>query len=109
MFFTACEKTSFKNATLKFGRHFQKAAHLSRQEGGVLFYTTFKFHLVQHVADQAIMLNPRFLQNYQQEGLVGRIADIFSSTANGPRGKAMHKTALIKYLLGMTLRYEDLV
>ena len=108
MFLTTAEKRLCRDLLLRLGKHFQNAAYISRRNGGVLFYTTFKVHVCQHVAEQAFMLNPRYLQNYQDEGLVGRVAGIFKGCKSGPFRKVIQRSALTKYIVGLCLKYHGL-
>ena len=64
-----------------------------------------KHHYAQHVGRQCELINPRRVQNYLDEGIVGVACGIYASSSNGPVGPArLQYTALVKLRVGRHLR-----
>ena len=63
-----------------------------------LWQVTPKVHYaVAHIPEQARLINPRFVQNYGEESLVGRITKIWAASANGPYEANAQKICLARY------------
>ena len=99
MFMTPAEQADFEAACLSIGKQLQCLRELSRQRGDMFFHVTPKCHFMQHLPFQARCINPRFVQCYCAESLIGRITKICKSCAEGPYKGTLQKSALIKYLV----------
>ena len=108
-FFTAEECDKFEKLVLRFGRHFQAAAFRSRESGGFHFQVTYKCHALQHIALYARLINPRFIQNYLEEGLIGKVAQVLRGSSRGPFKRRIVRTSLAKILIAVQLRYGGFV
>ena len=53
---------------------------------------------------QAKLLNPRFLQNYIEEGAIGKVTNMYRAACNGPVRETVQDTVAQKYLTGYMLR-----
>ena len=108
LFLTAAEQTTIRMAMLKFGKYFQWLAEHSQNVDGILMWPFRpKVHWLMHLDTQCILINPRFVQCYIEEGLCGKIAIIARSCMNGPSWPAsMQFNVLIKVLLGVQLRKD---
>lgn len=62
-----------------------------------------KLHYLQHLVLQAGLINPRYTQNYKEEGFVGRLAVLYRSCANGPFHRTAQKSVLTKYIVGLQM------
>ena len=56
---------------------------------------------------QARLVNPRYVQTYSGESLVGRVERMYAAAANGPFHASIQLTVLRKYLVGMEIRMND--
>ena len=106
VFLSAAECADLSRQTLRFGKHYQAANECARTSGQMYWHIVHKHHWLQHLATQARLINPRFIQAYKEEGLIGRIARVSKSCANGPYSRTIQRTALTKYLVGVQLRYQ---
>ena len=61
-------------------------------------------YAVAHLGDQAATINPRFVQTYGSEGLVGKIATIYKKSQSGPFMRTHQQKILRKYTVGLALQ-----
>ena len=65
-----------------------------------------KHHYVGgHLGAQAELVNPKFVQTYGSESLVGKICLIYKSSQNGPFAAGLQDKILSTYRLGMLINY----
>eukprot|EP00959_Pyramimonas_sp_CCMP1952_P017985 381448-Pyramimonas_sp.AAC.1 len=74
--------------------------------GKLRWKITPKVHRLQHVPDYARLLNPRWVQNYGEESLVGTNTAIWHKTMRGRYQKSVQSIVLLKRTLGLLLRLE---
>ena len=103
-FLTDAAKEEFKEAHLRLGRHWQLLRDLCRRAEVNSFQITPKLHYTQHFPYQADLINPRAVQNYIQESLVGHVAKVWSACANGPYADTVQLTSLARLWVGYELR-----
>ena len=106
MFLTDIQIGHLKQRTLQLGRHFMQCREHSREEGKLYFQIRPKVHYCMHFPHQACLINPRFVQCYGEESLVGRVTKIWRGSAAGPYWKRVNKTVLVKYLTVIAVMYE---
>ena len=63
-------------------------------------------YAIGHLAEQARLINPRHVQCYSAEGLVGKIALIWEKSMDGPHCRISQHKVLKKYLVGMFLDFS---
>ena len=110
MCLTAEEQQRLQHHLLRFGRRLQVLASYSQRVTGELLWIIIpKCHWFQHLAEQSRLINPKYCQNYLEEGAIGKFSDLMASCANGPQSsEAQQVTALWKYLVGIHLRCKGL-
>ena len=91
-------------AVRSFGKHFQRLRVLAARLGELHWQITPKVHYMMHLPKQGKLLNPRFCQNYLEEGLIGRVTKIWKMSVSGPYARTVQKVVLTKYLVGTALR-----
>ena len=65
---------------------------------------TMKLHYVAaHLASQADVINPRFVQSYASESMVGQICGVYKASCSGPYQPQAQRTAMHKYCTGLKL------
>eukprot|EP00969_Alexandrium_andersonii_P057571 2537016-Alexandrium_andersonii.AAC.1 len=75
------------------GLNFQRLAALSA--GELMWQMRPKLHYaVAHVPIQARLVNPRYVQTYGSEGLVGKICGVCKRSQNGPYTAGLQKDFL---------------
>ena len=62
-------------------------------------------YAVAHLGSQALLINPRFVQTYGSEGLVGKICAIYKASLNGPYAAGLQQSIFEKYCTGMALSF----
>ena len=75
-------------------------AYNAKCEGRLEFKIVPKFHYWHELSLQARMLNPRYVQTYSGESMVGRIAQIWKRSLAGPFQNTVQRTLMRKYVLG---------
>ena len=65
-----------------------------------------KHHLMMHISLQAEIINPRFVQNYLEEGLVGKICRVWTAVANGPYRATAQRSVLVRHLIALQVQYH---
>ena len=109
-FFTADENDAYAEAFLKLGENWQFLRSESRRAHIDAWQITPKVHISMHFPMQARLMNPRFVQVYGEESLVGRITRIWHAAASGPYANVIQLHTLARYLCGLELRMTaDLV
>lgn len=103
-FFTAEENDAFSEAFLKLGENWQFLRSESRRSGIDAWQVTPKVHIGMHLPMQARLMNPRFVQVYGEESLVGRITRIWHAAAAGPYANVIQSHTLMHYFCGLELR-----
>ena len=106
-FFVARRARTLREATLEFGRRMMWLADNAKADGRLQWKIITNVHGMQHIPDQASVVNPRIHNNYCEEGMVSKLANKNKSAANGPQDVArIQYTVLSKYAIGLLLRYE---
>ena len=99
IFMTDPEQLALQKACDNLGLSFQVLRHLSEKDGLLLWQIKPKVHIAMHVPFQAGLINPKNLQNYGEESLIGKVTGVWESSANGPYHASIQKQALVKWLL----------
>ena len=87
----------------RMGLHFQRVA-MGAEEGA--WRMRPKLHYaVAHLAPQAVLINPRFVQTYGSEGMVGKVCGIYKAPQNGPYGAGLQLSMFDKYRTGVVLSF----
>ena len=87
------------------GRHWQHLRGLSATNFKNEWQITPKVHIaVCAIPEQALLINPRSVQNYGEESMVGRMTKIWNASANGPYRPSAQQVNLVRYLTGFNIR-----
>ena len=92
--------------TLRFGVAYLQLRECARVKGWMLWPVTPKVHRMQHVPLYASVTNPRFVQNYAEESLIGTCTQIWHRSVAGRYRSVAQKNVLTKKLLGLLLHFE---
>lgn len=107
-FLTDAEKSSFAYHCDRIGRHWQMLANLFALEARRNWPQRPKLqYAVGHLAKQARLVNPRFVQAYASESMVGRVATNYKASLDGPNRPIVQRKVAVKYLTGMLLAYTS--
>ena len=85
-------------------RHWQHLIFLSKRDYQNRWQITPKVHYSLHLASQARLINPRYVQNYAEESLIGRLTRMWGKSANGAYELVAQFTVLARYFVGLELR-----
>ena len=108
MFLTDSEKATLRTHLNNFGESYHVCAGLSQAAGWLLFPVKPKAHYLSHMAEQSDLINPVMVQNYMEEGLVGRVCKIWASSVSGPWRSVVTHTVLRKYNMVLWVEHEAL-
>ena len=87
------------------GRNWTYLRHLGHLAGRPDWHITPKVHMTVHaVPEQAKLINPRALQNYSEESLMGKVSKSWAATATGPYQSSIQQTVLSRWLVGLVIR-----
>ena len=106
MIMTAEQKGTLRVHCLQFGTHMLVLREWGRNQQRLLFNVTPKVHKMQHLPFYADALNPRYVQCYGEESLIGTTAKVWKSSMSGRYQKRVQETVLLKRTLGLLLRFE---
>ena len=84
-------------------RDYAKMALKADAQGELLFSTIPKHHILWHLADRAIYVNPRRVGTFQSEDLVGRFRPIVKSAASGTAAHMIASKCATKWRWGKSL------
>ena len=85
-------------------RHWQHLRFLSKKSFQNRWQITPKVHYSLHLPSQARLINPRAVQNYAEESLIGRLTKMWGKSANGPYERSAQFTVLSRYFVGLEIR-----
>ena len=106
-FLTPNEVGTLHNKLTRMGVNYQLLATQTSAQGQLRWKQTPKLHYaVGHMAMQAALINPRYVQTYGSEGLVGKVCQIFKKTMDGPYHATVQRKILRKYKVGMFLEFS---
>ena len=101
-FLGASELDALKRHLTKVGQHYQVLQSSSMAAEETMWKPVVKMHyVVAHLASQSELINPRFVQGYRSESMVGRICEIYSHSNRGLYREVVQRVSLLKYRTGM--------
>ena len=101
MFFDVDQHAKFVRLTHIIQTTYSWLAQNSINRGEFAWKVTPKLHLMAHLADQASVINPRFVRCYRQESGMGKIQRIYMSQMRGPHMDRIQKATLLKQLIAL--------
>ena len=102
-FFTREELKAFGEAADGMGKYMQLLRNMAKKKQQLLWQIKPQTHYMQHFPQEARLISPRLVQCYIEESYIGKIAQIWSSTKNGPYKETIQFEALLKYLVWLTI------
>ena len=104
-FLTEVELGVVTRSMERLGQNYQRLGVL--MEGEMAWQARPKLHYaVAHLPRQAGLVNPRFVQTYGSEGMVGVIGNVYKSSQNGPYAAGIETTVMAKYRTGLVLSWR---
>ena len=96
-------KRDLRAHLLRLGQHHQALQVMELNEGRPRWKTTVKLHyVVGHLGSQADLINPRYVQGYRSESMVGQVCGIYAASDSGPHTQVQRVT-MQKYRTGLKL------
>ena len=105
-FFTAGELAAFTTATEGVGKLMQLMRAMAKLAKQLLWHLTPKTHFMQHFPGEARLISPRMVQCYIEESYIGKVAQIWASSENGPYVETIQRVALLKYLVWLSVELD---
>ena len=103
-FMTVGEHQRLEGLLHRMGVNYQLLAKRTCDAGEMKWKQVPKHHYcVGHLAEQASLVNPRFVQCYGFESLVGKIALIWQKCQDGPYHRIAQHKVMLKYRAGFAL------
>ena len=106
MFLDRAAQEKLRAACLSFGISYQVLRELHRRERALAFNVVPKINKVQHVPLHASCMNPRFLQCYAEEALIGTSTRTYNGSMKGRYMDSIPRLFLIKRVTALLLRFE---
>ena len=107
-FLAETERIALTDHIDRLARHYQKLSADAFLAQRTLWQAIPKFHFViGHLATQAALINPTWVQGYSSESMVGTTAQIYAMSQNGPFHSRAQKTVMNKYRIGLRLLMEN--
>ena len=91
---------------IEFGTSYQRLRELSRQSGQLAFPVRPKIHKFQHLPLLAEYINPRVVQAYAEESLVGTVTRTWKGSVAGRYHSRVQEVVLVKRVTALLLRFE---
>ena len=88
------------------GKYHQVCRQLCKDRNSFNFQIKQKAHYAQHLGMWARLINPRAVQNYVEEGFMGKVQKMWRASCQGPYAKTVQKTVLMKYLVLLIIEFE---
>ena len=98
MFMSKQQVGELKTYVDRLGRHMQLLRSIAEEADLRYYQITPKVHYGMHWPEQAELINPRFVQCYGDESLIGRMTEIWESSCNGPFVNTQQKVVAFKWL-----------
>ena len=105
-FFTEPELAAYRTATQGVGKYMQLLRSRAKAAKQLLWHTVPKTHYMQHFPDEARLINPRIVQCYIEESYIGKIAQLWASSKNGPYSETIQGLGLLKYLVWLVVELD---
>ena len=98
---------TLRDAVARFGRHYYWLAATSFRQELTRWHIVPKFHyVVGHMGEQTSLINPRFVQSYGSESMVGAVTKTYGKSQSGPFHNVIQRTVVLKYKTGMKFLWE---
>ena len=102
-FLSDAQHEGFSDAVLRFGHFLGHARALAHSRNLLLFQLTPKMHYVQHMPDEAKIINPVKTQCYLSESNIGKVTQVWRGSVNGPWHRVVQHTVALKVLVGWAI------
>ena len=107
MFLDQEDSTLLQQKLHRMGMSYQVLANKTAEARETRWKQPMKVHYaVGHLADQSRLINPRAVQCYAAEGLVGKIATIWKASQDGPHARVGQNKIMHKYTAGMSIDFS---
>ena len=106
MFPTDEEVATFRAACLEFGRCFMRLRELARRAHVYGFQCKPKVHKLQHLPFIMEHINPRWVQCYDEESIIGTVVATWKGSKAGRYHANVQKVVLTKRLVAVFLRFD---
>jgi hypothetical protein len=102
-FLTERQHSELTEACYKLGYHYQRLRGLCDACGWLYFQIKPKTHMTMHVPFFGKLINPRWVQCYCSESMIGVVTQIWEGSVSGPYHNTVQRTVLLKYLVQLAI------
>ena len=88
------------------GFYYQSLREYCARTELLAFNVTPKTHKIQHVPMLCEVINPRCVQCYAEESLIGTVAKVYKASMSGRYEGGLQRNVLAKHVLGLCVRFE---
>ena len=106
IFMTDDQVNELSEVVKKIGECWLILRKISRGKKSLAFKVAPKTHRFQHLPMWGSVMNPRYVQCYDEESLIDTTATIWKKSMNGPYKNTIQQLVLLKRTLGYLLRLE---
>ena len=106
MFLPPDAQRRLREACLTFGACYQRLREAARLAGRCNYRVTPKVHKMQHLPLMGGFINPRCVQNYAEESLIGTATKTYKASMNGRHMGVAQVNFLAKRMVALLLRFE---
>ena len=105
-FFTEPELAAIAKAAEGVGKYIQLLRSRAKAAKQLIWHIIPKTHYMQHFPEEAKLISHRIVQCYIEESFIGKIAQIWASSKNGPYTDSIQRLALLKYLVWLAVELD---
>ena len=105
-FFSSEELAAFDDATKGIGKYMQLLRKRAKENKELLWHITPKVHFMQYFPQEARLISPRIVQCYIDESYIGKMAQVWVSSKNGPYRDSIQFWVLLKHLVWIAIELD---
>lgn len=105
MFLSDIQKSEFSAQFLIVGEAWMFLRSESRLARVDAWQIKYKCHAFLHLPSQADLINPRFVQVYAEESLMGKVTRVWKACARGPYAPTVQHSVLSRIWSGLEMRF----
>ena len=106
MFLSEDTERRVQDACTSLGLCFMRLRESMRRLGKLYFRITPKVHRWMHIPMYCSVLNPRWVQNYAEESLMGSVSLVYQRAMRGKYMDLVQRDVLVRRNLALLLRLE---
>ena len=102
-FLNEAQLKQLNEATQGVGMYLQLLRSRAKEAKQMLWWIQPKAHYMQHIPEEAKLINPKVVTCYIEESFIGKVAKVWISSKNGPYAETIQELVLLKYLVWLAI------